>query len=304
MKYQRIKSTMIFLFAFLTIFVLKYNVHAEETNQYVDSKIENTNQVTNLNENTNSDNTINTSKNSNNQISETIQKDDNDNVSNNKEITNTNNNISQTKTKNSNTKSVSVSKTITKPKSVTVTSTNKTMYVKAHGLNVRKTPNTAHKPIGCLSYKKKVNVTGKVKNSHWVRINYGSSKGYVSGNYLTNTKPTTSSNNQSSSNSYHWNGTKLNRRNGVVYGPSGKETYYNLPMGGVVRNMRRRGYNYKYWVRSDGVKMYGNYVMVAANLSLRPYGTKVPTTLGRGMVCDTGSFARRNPRQLDIAVAW
>ena len=54
--------------------------------------------------------------------------------------------------------------------------------------------------------------------------------------------------------------------------------------------MRDKGYNYDYWVRSDGVKMYGNYVMVAADLSTRPKGTIVETTLGDGIVVDTGTF--------------
>lgn len=101
-----------------------------------------------------------------------------------------------------------------------------------------------------------------------------------------------------------WSGSRLTKSAGVNNGPSGKETYYNLPMGGVVRAMQRRGYDLNYWVRDDGVKMYGKYVMVAANLDIRPYGTIVPTSLGEGMVVDTGTFASSNPRQLDIAVSW
>ena len=102
----------------------------------------------------------------------------------------------------------------------------------------------------------------------------------------------------------NWRGPRLNRSAGSITGPSGKETYYNLNMSGVVRNMQRRGYNAQYWVRGDGVKMYGNYVMVAANLGLRPYGTIVATSLGAGIVVDTGTFASSNRTQLDIAVAW
>lgn len=101
-----------------------------------------------------------------------------------------------------------------------------------------------------------------------------------------------------------WQGEVLNKRNGVVQGPSGKETYYNLPMGGVIRIMRKLGYDYEYWVRDDGVKMFGPYVMCAANLELRPKGTIVETSLGTAIVCDTGSFAKKNRTQLDIAVAW
>ena len=65
------------------------------------------------------------------------------------------------------------------------------------------------------------------------------------------------------SNDFVWNGPKLTAQMGVNYGPTGKETYYNLPMGGVVAIMRGLGCSeaeYPYWVRSDGVKMFGNYV--------------------------------------------
>ena len=101
-----------------------------------------------------------------------------------------------------------------------------------------------------------------------------------------------------------WNGTKLTASRGTVYGPSGKETYYNLPMQGVISIMRGIGNNDPYWVRSDGVKMLGDYIIVAANLKLRPRGTLVATSLGMGIVCDTGGFAEYNPTQLDIAVTW
>ena len=101
-----------------------------------------------------------------------------------------------------------------------------------------------------------------------------------------------------------WNGKKLTRKLGTIIGPSGKETYYNLNMDGVVRIMRRMGNTDEYWVRSDGVKMLGDYVMVAANLTVHPRGSYVLTSLGMGIVCDTGAFAHRNPYQLDIAVDW
>lgn len=104
-----------------------------------------------------------------------------------------------------------------------------------------------------------------------------------------------------------WNGKKLNKIIGTVNGPSGKETYYNLEMSGVIRIMRNLGYSeekYPYSVRKDGVKMLGPYIMCAANLSLRPRGTILETSLGTAIVCDTGGFAKKNPRQLDIAVNW
>lgn len=113
--------------------------------------------------------------------------------------------------------------------------------------------------------------------------------------------------NEKESSEFEWDGEVLNSRNGIVQGPSGKESYYNLDMNGVIKEMRRLGYSekkYPYSVREDGVKMLGNYVMCAANLKIRPKGTIIQTTLGKAIVCDTGSFAKKNPTQLDIAVAW
>ncbi|MBR2744228.1 MAG: G5 domain-containing protein [Clostridia bacterium] len=101
---------------------------------------------------------------------------------------------------------------------------------------------------------------------------------------------------------YTWSGKKLTRSAGVVKAsesPSGyRETYYNLYMGGCLRllGLSSDGYG----VRSDGVKTYNGYVMVASpNLSKYPYKSYVPTTLGMGYVvdfCPGGS--------LDIAVTW
>lgn len=106
---------------------------------------------------------------------------------------------------------------------------------------------------------------------------------------------------------YIWTGPKLTPEAGVNYGPSGKETYYNLPMGGVIEIMRNCGYSvqeYPFWVREDGVKMLGNYVMVAAALDIRPRGSLIETSLGTGIVCDTGAFVYSDPTQIDIAVTW
>ena len=96
----------------------------------------------------------------------------------------------------------------------------------------------------------------------------------------------------------------LTKEKGVFNGPSGKETYYNLPMKEVVKRMRRLGYDaedYPYWERDDGCKMLGEYIMVACNLKERPYGTIVATSLGYGIVCDTGRLSRH---QVDIATNW
>ena len=50
--------------------------------------------------------------------------------------------------------------------------------------------------------------------------------------------------------------------------------------------------------------MYGDYVMVAADLRIRPRGTILDCSLGKAIVCDTGNFVRTNSCQLDIATAW
>ena len=104
--------------------------------------------------------------------------------------------------------------------------------------------------------------------------------------------------------SLNWSGPVLSRSKGSVYGPSGKETYYNLNMSGCVRNMNRRGYYYDVWVRNDGCKMFGDYIMCAANLGVHPFGSLVECSLGTCIVVDTGGFAAGNPNQLDIAVTW
>lgn len=104
--------------------------------------------------------------------------------------------------------------------------------------------------------------------------------------------------------SLRWHGPVLSRSAGAIYGPSGKETYYNLNMSGVVSIMRSMGNTDEYWVREDGCKMLGDYIMVAANLNLRPRGSIVQTSLGDAIVCDTGGFAKRNPTQIDVAVTW
>lgn len=114
----------------------------------------------------------------------------------------------------------------------------------------------------------------------------------------------TSSSPATSAPTSNYSGQKLTASAGVVQGPSGKETYYNLPMGGVISIAQSIGAEGSYWVREDGVKMYGDYVMIAADLSIRPRGSLVQTSLGMGIVLDTGSFVASNPYQIDIAVTW
>lgn len=98
----------------------------------------------------------------------------------------------------------------------------------------------------------------------------------------------------------------LTRSSGVFYGPSGKETYYNLPMGNCINIMRDLGYSveqYPFWVREDGCKMLGYYVMIAANTNIYPKGTILQTSMGKGIVVDHCVAAERS-NVIDITVTW
>ena len=97
----------------------------------------------------------------------------------------------------------------------------------------------------------------------------------------------------------------LNKRDGVNYYNGQKETYYNLRMSGVIRLMEDLGIYADYWVRDDGVKMYGEYVMVATDTRRLPKGTIIDTSLGLAMVCDHCGSAESYPGTwVDIAVNW
>lgn len=88
----------------------------------------------------------------------------------------------------------------------------------------------------------------------------------------------------------------LTPSSGINWFNGRKETYYNLDMSGVIANAKNMGIQGDYWVRGDGVKMYGNYVIVAAQMDK---GTIIETSLGTGIVldyCPAGT--------IDIAVSW
>ena len=101
-----------------------------------------------------------------------------------------------------------------------------------------------------------------------------------------------------------WRGPVLTARAGTVMGPSGKETYYNLPMQGVINIMRRNGYDaerFPYWVTDDGVRMLGDYIMLAGRAGQFERGTIVRCSLGDGMICDYGYIEWNG---VDVAVTW
>lgn len=100
-----------------------------------------------------------------------------------------------------------------------------------------------------------------------------------------------------------WDGEKLNSVLGVVYGPTGKETYYNLNMKNIINIMSSFGYTIDdYHIRDDGVKMLGDYIMVATDFDTYPRGSIVSTSLGLGISCDTGTALSGS--HIDIATNW
>ncbi|MFR3452896.1 MAG: hypothetical protein ACLTTN_01375 [Coprococcus eutactus] len=101
-----------------------------------------------------------------------------------------------------------------------------------------------------------------------------------------------------------YDGSVLTASSGVNYYGSQRETYYNLDMSGCIDIMHSIGNTDEYWVRDDGVKMLGSYIMCAANLNVHPRGSLVETSLGTAIVVDTGGFADSDPYQIDIAVTW
>lgn len=133
-------------------------------------------------------------------------------------------------------------------------------------------------------------------NSEWVKIKYEEDIGYVINENVVNEEPILEAED--------YEGKVLNSYNGTVTGPGGKETYYNLSMDLVIQYMKNLGYDYNYWVREDGVKMYGDYIMIAANTHIYEKGTLIETSLGMGMVCDHCVAAEKEIDLIDIAVTW
>lgn len=88
----------------------------------------------------------------------------------------------------------------------------------------------------------------------------------------------------------------LTKSSGVYYYEGRKETYYNLDMENVILNAQALGIQGDYWIRNDGVKMYGDYVIVASQAKK---GTIIETSLGTGIIldyCPSGT--------IDIATNW
>ena len=80
-----------------------------------------------------------------------------------------------------------------------------------------------------------------------------------------------------------------------------QEKYYNLPMQKVVKRAQDMGIPCEYWVREDGVKMFGPWVICAAHPSVIRY-TQIDTSLGKGIVLDY--HTTKDKTLIDIATNW
>ena len=79
------------------------------------------------------------------------------------------------------------------------------------------------------------------------------------------------------------------------------ETWYDLPMQNVIQRSQDAGIPCEIWIRDDGVKMFGQWVIVAAHPSKIRY-TMVDTSLGQGIILDTHEM--NDTEHIDIATTW
>lgn len=94
----------------------------------------------------------------------------------------------------------------------------------------------------------------------------------------------------------------LTARLGRVQFQGHDETYYNLSMKRIVQQAQNKGIPGEYWESENGCKMYGEFIMCAG--APGRYGEIIETSLGQGIILDTGSFAKTNPTCIDIATNW
>ena len=79
------------------------------------------------------------------------------------------------------------------------------------------------------------------------------------------------------------------------------EKYYNKNMSKVIQNAQEAGIPCEYWVRSDGVKCFGPWIVLASHPSVTRY-TRIQTSLGEGIVLDRHTVD--DEKLIDIAVTW
>ena len=95
----------------------------------------------------------------------------------------------------------------------------------------------------------------------------------------------------------------LTARLGTITYNDHRETWYDLPMQRIVERADSiYGLSDVYAVRSDGVKKYNGFVIVAADWDLHPFGAIIDTSRGTGIVLDTHTAPDRSV--VDIATDW
>ena len=80
------------------------------------------------------------------------------------------------------------------------------------------------------------------------------------------------------------------------------ETFYNLSMKRVVQRAKANGIPGEYWEAENGCKMLGDYIICAG--AKNRYGEIIDTSLGRGIIIDSGDFEKTEPTTIDIATTW
>lgn len=86
----------------------------------------------------------------------------------------------------------------------------------------------------------------------------------------------------------------------ITYG-NHVETWYDLPMNKVIQRSQDAGIPCEYWIDERGVKMFGEWVIVASHPSVPRYSL-VETSLGTGIILDRHSVD--NVNLYDIATVW
>ena len=79
------------------------------------------------------------------------------------------------------------------------------------------------------------------------------------------------------------------------------ETWYDLPMQNVIQRAQDIGIPAESWIREDGVKMFGPWVIVASHPSKTRYSL-VQTSLGEGIILDRHEMP--DTELYDIATDW
>ena len=89
-------------------------------------------------------------------------------------------------------------------------------------------------------------------------------------------------------------------------GPSGTEDYYNCYMNTVIRTVRSEypEDEYPYWIRQDGCKMLGEYLICSADYERYERGDIIDTSLGKAIIVEFNSINNYNAADIWIATSW